>query len=53
MITEINNFEDYKKAMLRMIEIFDSFSGTHDSEEADNLAMLIDDYEKKNNPEFD
>jgi len=38
---------DYKKALKRLEEIFDSKIGTLESDEADILGLLIDEYEKK------
>ena len=46
----IKTEEDYKKALERMEEIFDAPIGTIESDEADILALLIDEYEKKNFP---
>jgi HTH-type transcriptional regulator/antitoxin HigA len=39
---------DYRNALERLDEIFDAKIGTHESDEADILALLIDAYEKKN-----
>ena len=44
----IKNEEDYHKTLERMGEIFDAPIGTMESDEADILALLIDEYEKKN-----
>jgi HTH-type transcriptional regulator/antitoxin HigA len=41
---------DYQKALKRLEEIFDSKIGTPESDEADILGLMIDDYEKKNYP---
>ncbi len=41
---------DYLKALKRLEEIFDSKIGTPESDEADILGLMIDDYEKKNYP---
>ena len=38
---------DYQKALKRLEEIFDAKIGTVDSDEADVLGLLIDEYEKK------
>ena len=46
----IKTEEDYKKTLKRMEEIFDAPIGTIESDEADILALLIDEYEKKNFP---
>ena len=46
----IKTEEDYKKALERMEEVFDAPIGTIESDEADILALLIDEYEKKNFP---
>ncbi|TFH40554.1 MAG: transcriptional regulator [ANME-2 cluster archaeon] len=39
---------DYQKALKRLEEIFDAKIGTLESDEADILGLLIDEYEKKN-----
>ena len=39
---------DYQKALKRLKEIFDAKIGTLESDEADILGLLIDEYEKKN-----
>jgi HTH-type transcriptional regulator/antitoxin HigA len=41
---------DYLKALKRLEEIFDSKIGTPESDEADILGLMIDDYEKKSYP---
>jgi HTH-type transcriptional regulator/antitoxin HigA len=46
----IKTEEDYKKTLERIEEIFDAPIGTTESDEADILALLIDEYEKKNFP---
>jgi len=46
-IFPIKSNEDYQKALSRMELLFDAPIGTSDSDEADILALLIDDYEKK------
>lgn len=38
---------DYRKALERLDEIFDAKIGTPESDEADVLGLLIDEYEKK------
>jgi HTH-type transcriptional regulator/antitoxin HigA len=38
---------DYRKALKRLEEIFDSMIGTPESDEADILGLMIDEYEKK------
>lgn len=38
---------DYNEALKRLDEIFDAEIGTDESEEADILAILVDQYEKK------
>jgi len=38
---------DYQKALKRLEEIFDSKIGTIESDEADILGLLIDEYEKR------
>ncbi len=41
---------DYNQALKRLEIIFDSAIGTVESDEADLLGLLIDEYEKKNYP---
>jgi len=38
---------DYRKALKKLEEIFDSMIGTPESDEADILGLMIDEYEKK------
>ena len=49
-IKPIKTTKDYKSALNRMEVIFDSPKGTSKSDEADILAVLIDEYEKKYYP---
>ena len=46
----IKTEKDYKEALARMDEIFDAPEGSPESDEADILALLIDDYENQNYP---
>ncbi|WP_375580474.1 transcriptional regulator [Marivirga tractuosa] len=41
---------EYQKALKRLEEIFDAKIGTPESDEADILGLLIDEYEKKHFP---
>lgn len=41
---------DYRTALKRLEEIFDAEIGTQESDEADILGLMIDDYEKKHYP---
>lgn len=41
---------DYKKALKRLDVIFDAKKGTPESDEADVLGLLIDEFEKKYHP---
>ena len=41
---------DYQKALKRLEVIFDSAIGTDQSDEADILGLMIDEYEKKHYP---
>jgi HTH-type transcriptional regulator / antitoxin HigA len=43
----IKTESDYLKALKRLEEIFDAKIGTPESEEADVLGLMVDDYEKK------
>ena len=49
-IKPIKSKEDYQKALKRLEVIFDEAIGTQESDEADLLGLMIDDYEKKNYP---
>jgi HTH-type transcriptional regulator / antitoxin HigA len=49
-IKPIKTQEDYKTALKRLEEVFDAKNGTPESDEADVLGLLIDDYEKKYYP---
>lgn len=46
----IKTEEDYQQALERLSDLFDSKIGTSESDEADVLAMLVDEYEKKHYP---
>ncbi len=41
---------DYKTALKRLELVFDAKTGTTESDEADILGLMIDDYEKKHYP---
>lgn len=49
-ISPIKTEIDYEKALERLDEIFDAKIGTKESDEADILGVLIDEYEKKHYP---
>ena len=49
-IKPIKNEDDYRKALKRLEALFDAPSGTGESDEADVLGLLIDDYENKYYP---
>jgi len=49
-IKPIKTEADYRQALSRMEILFDSAVGTNESDEADILVLLIDDYEQKNYP---
>uniref|UniRef100_UPI0040479EFA helix-turn-helix domain-containing protein n=1 Tax=Roseivirga sp. TaxID=1964215 RepID=UPI0040479EFA len=46
----IKTEDDYQIVLARLDEIFDAKSGSSESDEADILALLIDEYENKNFP---
>ncbi|MGB0165292.1 MAG: helix-turn-helix domain-containing protein [Luteibaculum sp.] len=46
-IKPIKSDQDYQMALDRLDAIFDAQPGTKESDEADILALLIDEYEKK------
>jgi len=49
-IEPIKTKSDYQKALKRLEVIFDAEIGTQESDEADILGLLIDDFEKKHYP---
>jgi HTH-type transcriptional regulator/antitoxin HigA len=49
-INPIKTEADYRKALKRLNEIFDAAIGTPESDEADILGLLIDEFEKKHYP---
>jgi HTH-type transcriptional regulator/antitoxin HigA len=49
-IKPIKTEQDYKISLKRLEEIFDAKIGTVESDEADVLGLLIDEYEKKHYP---
>jgi HTH-type transcriptional regulator / antitoxin HigA len=44
----IRTEEEYQKALKRLEQLFDAKSGTKESDEADVLGLMIDEFEKKN-----
>lgn len=46
----IKTEDDYQRALKRLEEIFDAPIGTVESDEADVLGLLVDEYEKKYHP---
>ena len=49
-IKPIKSEADYKLALKRLEEVFDAPIGTSESDEADILGLLVDEYEKKHYP---
>jgi len=49
-IKPIKSEADYKLALKRLEEVFDALTGTSESDEADILGVLVDEYEKKHYP---
>lgn len=49
-IVPLKTNKDYENALKRMELLFDAPAGTNESDEADILALVIDDYEKKHFP---
>ncbi|WP_163382414.1 type II toxin-antitoxin system HigA family antitoxin [Cyclobacterium sp. SYSU L10401] len=43
----IKSATDYQKALERLGSIFDASKGTSESDEADIIGLMVDDYEKK------
>jgi len=50
IIKPIKTESDYRKALKRLDEIFEARPETPESDEADILALLVDDFEKKYYP---
>jgi len=46
----IKSESDYQKALERLESIFDAPIGTSESDEADILGLMVDDFEKKHYP---
>ena len=46
----INTKEDYQHVLEQFSVLFDAKIGTSESDEADLLAFLVDEYEKNNYP---
>ena len=46
----INTKKEYETALARFEELFDAEPGTTESDEADLLALLIENYDRKYNP---
>src|SRR5512138_1019993 len=46
----IRTEEEYQKALKRLENLFDAKTGTPESDEADILGLMIDEYEKKKYP---
>lgn len=49
-IKPIKSEIDYKLALRRLDKVFDAATGTPESDEADILAILVDEYEKRHYP---
>jgi len=49
-IRPIKSVADYKQALLRLEEIFDAPVGTAQSDEADILGLMVDEFEKTHYP---
>ena len=49
-IKPIKSENDYQEALQRLDELFDAKIGTSESDEADILALLIDNYENQHYP---
>lgn len=49
-ILPLKTNKDYENALKRMEILFDAPAGTTESDEADILALVIDDYERKHFP---
>ncbi|HZK93667.1 MAG TPA: transcriptional regulator [Prolixibacteraceae bacterium] len=49
-IKPIKTETDYRLALKRLAEVFDASIGTIESDEADILGLMVDEYEKKHYP---
>ena len=49
-ITPIKSKSDYQEALARLETIFDAKTGTAESDEADLIGLMVDEYEKKYYP---
>jgi HTH-type transcriptional regulator / antitoxin HigA len=49
-IKPIKTESDYRLALKRLDDVFDASIGTPESDEADILGLMVDEYEKKNYP---
>ncbi len=49
-IKPIKSENDYRLALKRLEEVFDAKIGTPESDEADILGLMVDEYEKKHYP---
>lgn len=49
-IKPIRSDADYQLALMRLEEVFDAPVGSPEGDEADVLALLVDEYEKKHYP---
>jgi HTH-type transcriptional regulator/antitoxin HigA len=49
-IKPIKSESDYRSALKRLEEVFDAQIGTQESDEADILGLMVDEYEKKHYP---
>ena len=49
-IQPIKSESDYQRALKRLEVVFDALIGTPESDEADLLGLIIDEYEKKHYP---
>ena len=49
-IKPIKSESDYKAALKKLEEVFDAKIGTSESDEADILGLIVDEYEKKHYP---
>src|SRR5665648_23349 len=49
-IKPVKTETDYRLALKRLAEVFDASIGTIESDEADILGLMVDEYEKKHYP---
>ena len=52
MITSINTRSEYVEALKRLAELFDAEDNTEDGLEAEELSIIVDQYEERIDPSY-